>query len=112
MKKKMPVRKKILIILACVLVLLIAGAWILTEVECSRFFGRRYETDKLTRQRAEFYDGLERTQYIFPSDKGQKLTGYLYSAGTDQKGIIVFAHGYGGGQSYYMNCADYFAKHG
>ena len=73
MKKKMPVRKKILIILACVLVLVIAGAWILTEVECSRFFGRRYETDKLTRQRAEFYDGLERTQYIFPSDKERQL---------------------------------------
>ena len=112
MKKKMPVRKKILIVLACVLVLLIAGVWILTEVECNLFFGRRYETDKLTRQRVEFYDGLERTQYIFPSDKGQKLTGYLYSSGTDQKGIIIFAHGYGGGQSYYMNCADYFAKHG
>jgi len=62
--------------------------------------------------RVEDFDGLQCTEYTFPSDKGQKLAGYLYSAGEDQHGIMVIAHGFGAGHSSYMDLADYFAQNG
>ena len=53
------------------------------------------------------------TDYTFPSDHGQMLAGYLYSAGEEQKGIVVLAHGFGGGgHNSYMDVADCFAKEG
>ena len=113
MKNKKPGRKKILIIAVCVLAAVILADIILTEVQYYRHFGTRFETDQPTKQRIEFFEGLERTQYTFPSNKGQMLTGYLYSAaGVEPKGIIIFAHGYGAGHNNNMGCADYFAKHG
>ena len=43
----------------------------------------------------------------------QKLMGYMYSSGENQHGIIVIAHGFGGGgHNSYMDCANYFAHHG
>ncbi len=37
----------------------------------------------------------------------------MYSAGENQHGIIVMAHGFGGGgHNSYMDCANYFAHHG
>ncbi|MBQ9691500.1 MAG: alpha/beta fold hydrolase [Eggerthellaceae bacterium] len=60
----------------------------------------------------EDYEGLTCDDYTFESDKGQKLQGYMYSAGENQRGIIVLAHGYGKGHNSYMNCANYFAQHG
>lgn len=105
-------RKKILIIPFCLLVLLAAVDWILTVSVYNRYFGARVETYEPTKQRVEFFDGLERTRYTFPSDRGQLLTGYLYTAGADPRGIIIIAGGYGAGHSNYIQCADYFAKHG
>ncbi len=59
------------------------------------------------------FDGLQRTRYEFSSDKGQKLTGYMYRYGKNQRGIVVIAHGFGGGgHNSYMDCANYFAHHG
>jgi hypothetical protein len=41
------------------------------------------------------------------------LTGYLYSAGDNQRGIVVVAHGFGGGgHNSKMDCANYFAQNG
>ena len=77
MKNKKPGRKKILIIAVCVLAAVILADIILTEVQYYRHFGTRFETDQPTKQRIEFFEGLERTQYTFPSNKGQMLTGYL-----------------------------------
>lgn len=59
------------------------------------------------------FDGLQCAKYKFSSDKGQKLTGYMYSSGENQVGIIVMARGFGGGgHNSSMDCADYFARHG
>ena len=59
------------------------------------------------------FEGLQRIQYQFPSDKGQMLTGYLYSSGKEQRGIVIMAHGFGGGgHNSYMDCANYFAHNG
>ena len=62
--------------------------------------------------RVEDFDGLKCTEYTFPSDKGQKLAGYLYSVGEDQHGMMVIAHGFGAGHNSYMDVADYFAQNG
>ena len=44
------------------------------------------------------FDGLNREKYTFPSNNGQILTGYKYfHDDTDVKGLVVFAHGFGGG---------------
>ena len=59
------------------------------------------------------FEGLNRNRYEFLSDRGQTITGYMYESGKDQKGIIVFAHGYGvGGHNSYMPSINYFAKNG
>lgn len=63
--------------------------------------------------RLEDFDGLQRKKYEFTSNNGQKLTGYMYSFGDKQHGIVVLAHGFGGGgHNSYMDCADFFARNG
>lgn len=111
--KKKPGKKKLLILIAAgVLILLLAGAWFGSAAGYNSFFGKRFEIYEPTKARAEYFDGLEQVKYEIPSDKGQKLAGFLYSAGENQKGIIILAHGFGAGSSSYINCADYFAKRG
>ncbi len=107
-------RKQVLIIALCIVsVLLIAGDWILTVMVYNENFGQRFESYEPLMMYVDDFDGLQRTRYEFTSDKGQKLVGYMYSAGEDQHGIIVMAHGFGGGgHNSYMNCANYFAQHG
>ena len=105
--------RKILIILLCV-ILLAVGAW---GVFCVKIYDENFNVrgDSFAplMLRLEDFDGLACTEYTFPSDRGQKLAGYLYSAGEDQKGIVVMAHGFGGGgQNSYMDAANYFAQHG
>ena len=105
--------RKILIILLCV-ILLAVGAW---GVFCVKMYDENFNVrgDSFAplMLRLEDFDGLACTEYTFPSDRGQKLAGYLYSAGEDQKGIVVMAHGFGGGgQNSYMDAANYFAQHG
>lgn len=107
-------RKKILITALCMIaVLIIAGDWALSVMIYNENFNKRFESYEPLMLYMDDFDGLHRTQYKFSSDKGQMLTGYMYSAGEDQRGIIVIAHGFGGGgHNSYMNCADYFARHG
>lgn len=57
------------------------------------------------------FKGLKCNEYSFPSDKSQILAGYLYSAGENQHGTVVIAHGFGeGGHNSYMDCANFFAQ--
>ena len=95
------------------IVLLIAGIWTLSVVIYNENFNKRFETYEPLMLHPEDFDGLERTRYQFASDKGQMLTGYAYSAGEDPKGIIIIAHGFGGGgHNSYMDVADFFARNG
>ncbi|SER03797.1 hypothetical protein SAMN02910369_02927 [Lachnospiraceae bacterium NE2001] len=112
MKKTGLIRKVILIIL-CVIILL-TGLW---WAFCVKLYndninvrGDSYEPLML---RVEDFEGLECTEYKFASDKGQMLAGYLYSAGDNQRGVVVIAHGFGGGgHNSYMDVANYFAQNG
>ena len=62
--------------------------------------------------RVEDFDGLQCTEYSFPSDKGQNLAGYLYSCGENQQGIVIIAHGFSEGHNSYMDGANFFAHNG
>ena len=107
-KKKIP-----LIILCTVAVLLVACDWILSVSIYNENFDLRFESDEALLFHLTDFDGLQRTQYKFASNKGQMITGYMYSAGNEQRGIIVIAHGFGGGgHNSYMDCANFFAHHG
>lgn len=113
-KKKKPIWFKIILILliaAIVSAAVMMGASIFIYEE---FFGVRYETYQPLGYRIEDFDGLSRSQYTFPSDKGQTLSGYLYHNGEGApKGVVVFAHGFGGGgHNSYMDCINFLAQNG
>ena len=80
------------------------------------YFGRRCDSNPVLMNHTYDFEGLERTRYEFPSDKGQIIAGYMYTSSLseeDPKGIIVFSHGYGdGGHNAYMNVIDHLAKNG
>lgn len=105
--------KIIVILISIVLVILIAGWWAFSVIMYNENVNRRFTSYEPLMLYVEDFEGLERTGYEFPSNQGQKLKGYLYSAGENQRGIIVIAHGFGGGgHNSYMDCANYFAQHG
>lgn len=118
MKKLNKPVKIILIVLGAILVLLVAAALILPKpLAMSVYndnFGIRFTTYEPLAWSIDDFDGLKRDRYTFESDKGQLLTGYkYYRDGTDAKGLVVLAHGFGGGgHNSYMHIADYFASNG
>ncbi len=114
MNKTRSKTKKVFIIVLCIVaVLLIAGDWALTVMIYDENFNQRFESYEPLMLYVDDFDGLQRTPYEFSSDKGQVLKGYMYSAGEYPHGIIVMAHGFGGGgHNSYMDCANYFAHHG
>ncbi|MBQ8826615.1 MAG: alpha/beta fold hydrolase [Oscillospiraceae bacterium] len=116
-KLKKPV-KIIIIVLAVLVVLLIVAALILPKQMAmavyNENFGVRFTTYEPLAWNIEDFDGLMRDKYTFESDKGQMLTGYkYYRDNTEEKGLVVLAHGFGGGgHCSYMSVADYFASNG
>ncbi len=107
-------RKKFIIPAAAVLIILLIAGWgVFTVNIYNENFDIRFESYEPRMYYVEDFDGLSRTRYEFPSDKGQKLAGYLYSAGEEQHGIIVLAHGFGGGgHNSYMDIINCFAHNG
>ncbi len=114
MKRIKSKKKKVLIIALCIAAaLLIAGDWFLSVAIYNENFDQRFESYEPMMWYVDDFDGLQRTKYEFVSNQGQKLTGYLYTAGENPHGIVVMAHGFGGGgHNSYMSSANYFAHHG
>lgn len=110
--KNSKAKKIVLIVLACLILVLIAGWGIFSIVIYKDNFDRRFVSYEPFSLQVEDFEGLQRTRYEFPSDRGQMLTGYVYRAGSDQKGILVIAHGFGAGHNSYMDCANFFAQNG
>ena len=105
--------KRILIFLCIIILLLTAGLWALTVMIYNENFNQRFDSYEPLVLSVEDFQGLQRTQYTFPAHQGHSLTGYLYSADTQQRGIVVMAHGFGGGgHNSYMDCINYFAQNG
>lgn len=113
MKKTASKKKTALRIVLSIIVLLTIVCWEIVVSLYNENFDVRTESYEPLMLHVEDFDGLERTKYEFPSNKGQMLTGYMYSSGEEQHGIVVIAHGFGGGgHNSYMDCANYFAQHG
>jgi len=110
--------KIILTVAGIILVLLILAVFILAKpLAMSVYndnFDKRFTISEPWAWSIDDFDGLTRDKYTFSSDKGQKLTGYkYYRESEDVKGMVVIAHGFGGGgHRSYMNIADYFASNG
>ncbi len=95
------------------MVLVIAAVWLFSVMIYDDNFNKRFESYEPLMFYVDDFDGLQRVRYTFPSDKEQSLTGYMYSSGEDQRGIIILAHGFGGGgHNSYMNCVNFFAQNG
>ena len=106
-------RKTIIIIVSIVAALILAADWAASVIIYNENFNRRFESYAPFMRYVDDYEGLLRTRYEFASDQGQKLTGYLYSSEEAPRGIVILAHGFGGGgHNSYMGCVDYFAQHG
>ncbi len=105
-------RNTILIVLLSTAVLIIIGWWAFCVKMYDDNFNISADSYEPLMLRVEDFDGLVCTEYSFPSDKGQKLAGYLYSSGDNQHGIVIIAHGFGSGHNSYMDAADFFARNG
>jgi hypothetical protein len=97
-------KKKIIRRIICaVLVIMLAGDWFMSVRIYNKYFNQRYESYEPLMLYVDDFEGLQRTQYLFSSDQGQTLTGYLYWAGEDQRGIVVMAHGLGGRWAQFLH---------
>lgn len=106
-------KSRVRMIVLTVLVLIVGALWAFSTMIYNDNINQRFESYKPLMFKVEDFEGLKCTNYKFPSDKGQMLMGYWYSAGSKQRGIIILTHGFGGGgHNSYMDCINYFAQHG
>ena len=112
--KRIKSKKKVaIIVLLSAIVLLLIGWWAFCLMMYNENFNVRCDSYEPLMLRTEDFVSLECREYSFSSDNGQKLAGYLYSAGNEQHGIVVIAHGFGGGgHNSYMDVANFFAANG
>ncbi len=106
-----------LIIIAAVIFPVAAAGLFLPKIIASVVykdnFEQRFETYKPTARSIDEFDGLLVSEYTFESNNGQNLAGYKYYRDGTAKGVVVMAHGFGGGgHNSYMDIADYFASCG
>lgn len=97
------------LLLICCIVLYIVGVSIYNGV-----FQVRFTTNERVRFDVSEFDSLSCEESPFESNDGQRLAGYrYYNPNIEPKGIIVFAHGFGGGgQCGFINIFDYFTDNG
>ncbi len=107
-------RKRIIIAIILVLIIAIVLPFAVSVVVYEQFFGNRYTSYAPLMLKVEDFEGLQRTRYEFASKQGQMLVGYLYyNENVEEKGIVVMAHGLGGGgHNSYVDSANYFAENG
>ena len=104
-------KRKIIIILSIVLIIiLLIIPFGISVMIYEDNFGDRYETYAPMARSIDEFDGLNLQRYTFTSDQGQQLAGYKYYRDLENiKGVVVIAHGLGGGgHNSYMDVADYF----
>ncbi len=109
MKKK--IIKKILITFISVLVLFIIASVIIVKVNFDNIFCRTAPSEySVYLCYEDVKDEYERELMTFMSGEN-KLQGYLYGA-DNTKGLVVVAHGLGGGAESYLTETLYFVDHG
>lgn len=112
-------RKKIIIIIGIVLAVLILIVFLVIPYSVSvpiykSVFNARFTTSENFAYHVEEFDGLKADRYEFQSYDDDKLVGYrYYTEDTKPCGVVVIAHGLGGGgHNSYMDIAYYFACNG
>jgi len=108
-------KKKVKIAIAVLVTVICFILYGITSFVLYSSYHIRYETSPYRAFSPEdFGDGLMMEEVFFPSDEGQMLAGYKYSRnGMPAKAVVIISHGLGGGgQSGYMEFADYFTAHG
>ena len=110
-------RKKIMIIAIAAVSFLLVVLLVVFPIAASSVyksvFGKRYQTTSWRAFSVDEFDGLTVEECNFQSN-GTRLAGYKYSKeGNDAKGLVVLAHGLGGGgHNTYMPFIDYFTSNG
>lgn len=113
-KRKTKIIKVSAIIVATLLVLLVIAPYSISAIVLHVVFNRRFTTDDYLRFSVDDFDGLQDERHVFASNNGQTLVGYrYYSDNPNPKGVVILAHGFGGGgQNGYMDVSYYFVQHG
>lgn len=100
---------------AVILIVFLIVPYTVSAIVLHVIFDRRFETEDYLRFSVQDFAGLGAERCVFSSD-GVQLTGYRYYSaerGAAPKGIIVLAHGFGGGgQNGYLDVSDYFVGRG
>ena len=102
--------KILIIVVVSSLVMLQVSSIVIYEV----IFGRKIITDELLISNMDDYENLERTRFEFNTRFDNKLVGYLYETkDVEEKGLVVFAHGFGGGgQRGYLEIFNFLSSNG
>lgn len=118
MEKTKRNHKKLWLIIGIVLAIFVAALLIVpNQLAMAVYrdnFDKRFTTYEPLTWQLEDFDGLLREKHVFPTLQGHQLTGYRYfREGEEAAGVVVLAHGFGGGgHRSYMNIADFFTKNG
>ncbi|MBQ3049691.1 MAG: alpha/beta fold hydrolase [Oscillospiraceae bacterium] len=108
--------KIIAVVLAVLLVVGSAAVYCAAALIYNSNFDERITTTGRKNYDIEDFPSITRERHTFESDKKQTLVGYLYKSADEsieQRGVIVFAHGFGaGGQRGYMDIFEFAANNG
>lgn len=109
---KVSKRKKLIIIISTIILLLNICLYVTVSVLSKNSFGTRYDSKMLYTM--DEFSGMKREDSSFVSDMGQKLKGYIYSKDSNEvpRGLIILAHGLGGGHNSYIPQIYYFINNG
>lgn len=108
-------QKRLIIGVVLVIVLLVTVVPIgITHAIYNSAFGKRFESGNGYKYDVSEFKNLKREPISFLSNKGQKLSAYIYenSEIKNTKGLIVLAHGMGAGHISYMAEIAYLAQNG
>ena len=114
--KRLPVWKvSLLIVLILILTAFLVVFPLITAKIYNSVFRVRFQTAEHRVFTVDDYDGLHVEHVSFSTKQGHTLAGYKYAHdNTDSpKGVVVFAHGFGGGgHCGYMPIIEYMARNG
>lgn len=105
---------KIALIITAIVLVLCVALYIVAVSIYSGSFDYRCDTDESARFDLAEFPELEREKHSFTTMQGHNLVGYLYGSKTvEERAVIVFAHGMGGGgQVGYMDIFNFMAQQG
>lgn len=110
------VYKMLILSIISLLLICIIALYLVTAYAYKSSFNQRFTTEASSRFSIINFPNMVRERHTFKSNNNQTLVGYLYEnidTTIDKKGVVVFAHGYGGGgQIGYINIFDILVQNG